>query len=472
MDGNDKSRIRKYIIRAVTVLLFFSGAVLIYFGLDYIITNNTSSMTRVSFHDFYEQDKIDIFFSGTSHTIHSINAERLSENLDRSVFSLGTSSQEFIEGYYIIKEALDNYDIEHVYYEVSFSRLTMNSTVENTVYIVTDYLRSFSKKAEMIYKVFDPDKYINSFLTLRRNIDPLNLPTINKISKIVAAKNTYDYKNYTGRGNAYRFQYLGRGQWDRGEIWKESGNLTYNINSRSDNVSIERFKDIAIEYLQKIVDLCRERNVPLTLFIPPFSEIYMCTTVNYSEADSWLNEKAEEWNAEIIDLNLAKEEYLSLSLEDFVDIDHVTAEASVKIADFLTMYINEPSDDYFYKSYDERPVSKDTILAAGYTIKFITGSGEYDKSEDADGVITDLRIDVSALAYDHIPVYARMWSTKEDPDTGGYIRDEEISGKVLDEYTTEYIIPYDQYDSIFCVELYDLDSDRLMYSTVDSFDQD
>ena len=76
-----------YIKRAIRIALLFIGAVIIYKGLDYLVSDDTSAQTRITFHDFYEED-VDILFTGSSHSIECINAVTLSERTGKSVFEI------------------------------------------------------------------------------------------------------------------------------------------------------------------------------------------------------------------------------------------------------------------------------------------------------------------------------------------------------------------------------------------------
>ena len=157
------------------LILFFALLVVIYAGFDYVISDDTEAQTRVTFHDYYEAGKIDYLFIGPSHSVHEINAVKLSEDLDKNVFNLSTSSQDFIGSYYVIREAIALKKTDHIFLELSASRLAVKEQNETAVYIISDYLKSPLIKAEYLTSVFDMSGYIKAFLRLRRNIDPQKL---------------------------------------------------------------------------------------------------------------------------------------------------------------------------------------------------------------------------------------------------------------------------------------------------------
>ena len=66
--------IKKYFARALLIAVFLLGAILIYRVFDYLLVVDTSAQTRVTLHDMYEEEIDEVFFVGTSHIIHTVNA--------------------------------------------------------------------------------------------------------------------------------------------------------------------------------------------------------------------------------------------------------------------------------------------------------------------------------------------------------------------------------------------------------------
>lgn len=112
-----KKKIR-YAAGGLIFLLLFVGCGQF---LQYILVDDTVSYTRITFHEMYEQDNIDILFVGSSHCYRSFIPEILDEKLGKNTFNAGTSSQHLDSSYMIIREAAKYNDIEHIYLELYFN---------------------------------------------------------------------------------------------------------------------------------------------------------------------------------------------------------------------------------------------------------------------------------------------------------------------------------------------------------------
>ena len=179
---------KKYLSRAALVLAFLVLLVAVYAGFDYVISDDTETQTRVTFHDYYAAGKIDYLFIGPSHSIHEINAVKLSEDLNKNVFNLTTAAQDFIGSYHLLKEAVADKRTNRVFMELSVSRLAIKQTDETAAYIIADYIKSPLIRAQYLFRSFDMEGYINAFLRLRRNIDPQHLPSAKDLTKTYRTK--------------------------------------------------------------------------------------------------------------------------------------------------------------------------------------------------------------------------------------------------------------------------------------------
>ena len=77
----------------LSVLVFCILFLLVGQMFRYLLTDDSGSYTRMTFHEMYEQDNIDILFVGSSHCYRSFVPEILDKKLNRSTFNIGTSSQ-------------------------------------------------------------------------------------------------------------------------------------------------------------------------------------------------------------------------------------------------------------------------------------------------------------------------------------------------------------------------------------------
>ena len=461
---------KKYISRAGWLILFFVVLVALYAAFDYVISDDTSSQTRVTFHDYYKAGKIDYLFLGPSHTNHEINAVKLSEDLDKNVFNLSTASQDFIGSYYIIKEAINMNKVEHVFLELSPSRLAIKETDETAVYIIADYLKSPLIKAQFLMASFDMSGYMNAFLRLRRNIDPQDLPTAKDLNKTYRAKSAQEYSQYAGTE-----KYMGKGQWAVWRSWADEETRTAALNLKAaglNNFSTDSIQEYEVEYLVKIIQLCKDNGIDLDFIIAPYSELYLISFEHYEEVMQTFYDIAEEYDIRIADFNRVKDEYLRFEVADYYNVDHLNAYVSEEIADFIAEYIRNPDGDYFYDSLEEKYPMNDDIIAVGYNIFFVTEEGEVPKADQAEGDIDSLRPEISALSRVKRPVNVRLRVVErlEENETVTWINGREIKGEKLDAYATQFKVPYNNLKTYYRVELLDPDTNEVLYETFTRFD--
>lgn len=460
---------KKYLLRVVYLILFIVGLCVLYLGLDYVISDDTDSQTRVTFHDFYEEDEIDYLFLGSSHAVRGINAVQLSDKLDASVFNLATSNQDFVGAYYLIQEAINFKQINHIYCELSISRLKIKKADETAVYIISDYMKSPLIRTEYLLTSFGSEKYVNAFLRLRRNIDPQNLPKADELFKVYTTKRGADYVQYIGTK-----KYIGKGQWVATSSWANEGTAALNLKEKwLDNFTVDDIQEREWDYLLKIIELCSDKGIDLTFYITPYSELYLMSFDQYEVITERVYDVAEANGIDVVDFNRIKEEYLTLDLADFYNSEHVNQGASNKIAAFLAQYIENPDGDYFYDNLSEKYPMNDEIIAVGYNRFFVTEKGEYVKKDKAKGTITSLRLEISALSHIARPVNVRICPTvKSEDDASVWIDGDEIMGEKSDEYSTQFVVPYDNLKTYYRVDLLDPDTNEVLYETVTRFDMD
>ena len=106
--------IKKRIKIIASVLLFCILFGLAGKGFRYILTDDTDSYTRVTFHEMYEQENIDVLFAGSSHCYRSFIPEILDAELQMNTFNVGTSYQKMDGSLMVIREAARYNDIKQV----------------------------------------------------------------------------------------------------------------------------------------------------------------------------------------------------------------------------------------------------------------------------------------------------------------------------------------------------------------------
>ena len=452
-----------YLSRALRLLLLLLGVVGIYMVLDYAISDDTESQTRVAFHDFYEADQVDYLFVGTSHTEYGINSCKMSECLNAECYTLGSSSQDFQSAYWLIKEAVESKQISHLYYELSFSRMVVEEPNETKTFIISDYIRSLANKVAMITDTFDSEHYVNGFLRLRRNFDISNL-YLSTIKETLKAKGTEEYQKYLGTEN-----YVGRGQWISKDSMAPEGTLALNLDSKFlDDYTMDEVQARELEYLQKIIDLCRENDVDLNFYMMPYSEVYIMNCSEYESLVQVLYDIAEENNIPLMDFNCIRNDVLQLDCSSFFNVDHVTYETSEQLAEVFAACIQDPSGDWFTDSLEEKYPHSDDVRALGFELQHFKKNGKEIKSKDSWSKSATIKVTISAFGYQEIPVEVRLWKLTKTEE--GWMEVGEIEGIKQDACRTSFSLPYDGMKTRYKAQLLDPETGEVLYETTTQFE--
>ena len=376
----------KYIIRIAKCAFLLLVILGTYHVLNYIASDDSKVMTRITFHDFYEAEKMDGIFIGPSHVYAGLNMVELSELTGKEYYTISTSSQETIASYYALEEALEQHDLEEVYFEISPSRMAVQSAERTTkLYIVTDYLKNSVRKWINMCEIYGMDGIINGALRLRRNFDslsknPVNWNTLNRKDEM--------YWNYETSVERYGYDYVGRGTWIREGSIAE----TPKLHKKTENMELYEYIDSSRigqeewEYVEKIVDICRENEVKLTFFVMPFSDYWLEGYTNYTEFMSYMQAYAQENGVTWLDMNLASREKLALDDSAFSDLDHLNRKGNAIVTRFLAEYINGKAGDCFYQNIEEKKAkdpSQSPVYGIEYECLFYDGAGmQVEKFDD------------------------------------------------------------------------------------------
>lgn len=365
----------KEIIFGIKILVFVSLIIAMYCGLQYIMVDDTSSMTRIMFHEFYQkQDDIDTFFIGPSHTFRGIDAEQVSLHTGRQCFDLSTSSQRLSASYFLLKEAEKYYDTDSVYLEVSLSALAARAQADTPTYIITDYMKRSENKYQLLTANVEPEQYLNAFSPLCRSINILEKPLGLGVGKeVLYRKREEAYKNYEDKwvedniycGRGY-FRYVGANRFSSVKSISDISNDMHN--------SPENFNEKQLLYLHAIIDECKEKEIPLTIYVMPFSDLFVASQVEeYTESITYLEKMAEEKQVDFIDFNAVSRADLRLDDSCFSDFDHLNAKGAKLFIDCLSDYMtNNRAFSYMeFESAAERLEQEPNIYGVVYYTTYL-----------------------------------------------------------------------------------------------------
>lgn len=321
----------------------------------YVLIDDTASFTRITFHEMYEQENIDILFVGSSHCYRSFIPEIFDEELGVNTFNVGTSSQYLDGSYMVIKEAARYNDIEHIYlelyYNIAFATYKTRTEMTQT-YIISDYLRPSLDKLRYLLDASAKDYYANSFILARRNWSKFFDEEY--VKNVLVKKGTDAYKNY-------EYTYVtGESEWYAGKGYVANNVIIKDWNYFSASgwggINIDGVSEDWFKSLEDIIAFCNKRDISLTLVSAPMPNFLLARVGNYDKYVELVQSVIEGTNVDYYDFNLCKEKYFPNDSSLFKDADHLNCYGaeifSYLLSDFINKEISE--DELFYASYNEK----------------------------------------------------------------------------------------------------------------------
>ena len=366
-------RVRKIIKRLIpiTVMLVFiiAGAK----GLSYMLNDDTDSYTRLTMHEFYEQDNIDILFLGASHCFRGINPYIIDEKSGKNTFLMCTANQWMDASSAMLKEADRFNDIDEIFVEISSNIARRSGSYKDrqsltSIYIISDLMKPSLNKLNLLLNASSADHYVNSFWPARRFWEKIT--DFQYIDKIMQKKSTSKYRDYT---YYYANQALeGRGSYEgKGYTAMSPASNDHEFMIRVDYKKIET-EDISgdwIHSLIEIIDYCETHGIKLTLFATPVSYFELSGKGNYDDYIAFVKDLIRGKNVRYVDFNLIKEDYLPYRQSNYQDGTHLNMYGAEVFSSVLADYINGTlPEDAFHASVKEKlQAAKPDYYGVSYT---------------------------------------------------------------------------------------------------------
>ena len=339
----------------LAALSIFAGIVR---GLDYLYVrlHDSTEWCRILWHNFYEdKGKIDNIYVGSSHVHYDLDPMMLDGLNGQYNFNLSSPSQRMDGTYFLLREADRNNDLNHAYVELYYE-VNVEGRDNSVNWMNMDHMKmSFNKLAYVLYAVGSEEypSVFFPFVRYREKLGDWNYIEENIQSRQQEAYRSWQYREEYSDGNGY-FEVGERGRGYCTRIYYNEDRLytQWNILGK------DPMKDVAKTYLRKLIEYCQRRNIPLTLFVSPISNLQLVSTQGYDYYIDQVREIAGEYNVPFYDFNLVKEEYLPIWREEtFSDAGHLNntgAEMFTRV--FYDVISGEAGEnaEYFYESYAEK----------------------------------------------------------------------------------------------------------------------
>ena len=340
----------------MAAILVFAGIV---HELNYLYREANGSYVwyRILWHNYYEdRGKIDNLYLGSSHVYCDIDPRILNELSGQYNFNLATHAQALNGTFYLLREADRDNKLSHVYLEMYYA-CSVNDTAINTGYRNwnnTDYMEWSLNKIEYMLSNGGLDKCLENFIPFTRY--RAKLGDGEYVRQITAYKQREDYQAFRchgGEGEEYT-EYMPQGFRYTTRVYPE-----YDRSYGQEYVlTDDSIGDKSEQYCRKVIEYCRCKEIPITLFISPINDLQLISTEDYDHYINEVRKIAEEYEIPFYDFNLAKEQYLPLQQDQhFMDVGHLNSYGAAVFTPFFHKVVSGEEDEnekYFYASYADK----------------------------------------------------------------------------------------------------------------------
>ena len=241
---------------------------------------------------------IDTLISGASYAKRALIPAEMDKVLGTNTYNLSASEMTMQGRYQLLFEEFARNPVKTVYLELSMHSLSLvpyEGTREGDLYVIPR-LDTPGKRIRYAFRSFNLPSYGWLYRQLLR-----------RSAKDVEAIFTGEYTTVN------KYQMRGYIPFEKKEEYKKIKKLPYERYHLA-AIKIERYRK-NLDYLYKIIDLCREHGAELIFVSMPVSEYSIAKYTNLQEIHDYYQEIADENSLAYVDFNLWKDktdfEYLS-----------------------------------------------------------------------------------------------------------------------------------------------------------------
>ena len=286
--------------------------------------------SEVMWNDYYEMEELDTIYIGSSVCLRSFNPFILDEKLGTNSFNMGTPSQPIDLTYLALQTALEEHEIERVYFGFGYFNLTMpNSQQSEAAFLQARNQRmgvwerletnlSYILKKENIgdsvsVNFMFPWVYNHVQLQVGDIIQNVKAKLAGSSTENLSMVND-EMRNYVGRGFGYY-----KGVLDYDNIGNENS-VTYYYGE---------FKPDLMQKMDEICALCKENDVELVIINTPRPTFdVLAYGEEYYDTYLWLKDYLAERGAKYYDFNFVKSEVFDSRPEYYFNFEHLNQEGA------------------------------------------------------------------------------------------------------------------------------------------------
>jgi hypothetical protein len=275
--------------------------------------------TTATYVGFYKipKDSVDVLILGSSHAATGISPQKLYDEYGITSYNLGCEQQNLLVSYYWLKEALKYQSPKAVIIDTYMLQTYNNSEPLNTAESCTrkaiDYMRWGDVKFRAIKDICKHDTNQNIWSYYLTNLRFHTRWTWLNDSDFTfnEMKDHYELKGYI-------------------PLYISDGSSNYTAFSSDINKGKNELNTLMVEYMQKIVNLCRKNNIELIMIKTPTTR----TNIKWHNA---VQNFADKNHVNFYDLN-ENNKYQQLGFDfatDMYDHGHSNVSGSIKITRYI-----------------------------------------------------------------------------------------------------------------------------------------
>lgn len=294
---------------------------------------------KYKWHEFYNmpEKSIDIVFLGSSHAYRSFDPFVFDKEIGLKSFNMGSPLQKPVESYYVLKETLEYQNPKVVVFDVYWA-IFNNEKYFSTKIWNFDSMKPSTAKLGYLINVFDTDQYLSAlFKSIRYHENTsayIKLLAGKGLTKVTEIDYNNKPQNYKGKGFVIENKIA-----DQGDIVKEFKGRV------KESTSQFKWDEKQMRYFEKIIKLCKEKDIELILVTAPVAPSYFDAMQKYKYDYKDIHNKVKEIalrnNLKYIDYNLKNSKEGLFSDKDFSDNNHLNYQGAQKISFFLAKELKE-----------------------------------------------------------------------------------------------------------------------------------
>ncbi len=284
----------------------------------------------------YKEDRgnIDTIFVGTSQTYAGFDPAVFDERLGTDSFNLGSNAQLMYSSYHLIHEALTINPVKTVYLEINDASLTRAKNDSAQVGCF-DYLISWREKFLTLIDGASNSIQLRSMFYGLRDIDYFDFSFL---------KENLTYKLTEGHTPPQKEKDSNWQYYTKGHIVSTSsykGPSERVIKRNKIDWSVDKVQEKNLVYLQKIIDLCKEKDVELILVTPCIYKDFL--TVDVIDLHNYVSELAKENGLTYYDMNALKARNTYFPLASYRDKTHLNQTGAETLSNLLCDLYENPN---------------------------------------------------------------------------------------------------------------------------------